>query len=292
MTTTFSVCALFLRASLALDATSESYFGAHTQAPAFADEGLADADLAPGLAVTDVIENSPASAAGLGVGDRVLRVNGEAPRTPQHFEAIIAAHAVGSKLQIAVRRGVEVIEIETRTVARLEPRAAPDVRQFVEGVKLGLALVTLTAEESKTAGAGPGDGVRVRRLLEGSPCTGVLQSGDVILALNGMAVHGAGDFLAILRTIGAGEEARLGFLRSGQALGATLRARVPESHLTQFHFPLVVIYRDDRKKDETTFGVLLNIFKYTRDENRRTYRLFWIFNITTGTNEELEEVSE
>ncbi len=292
MIVTFSLCALLLESSTVPEAQVPSFFGVHTQAPAFEDEGLADPDLAPGVAVIVVVENSPAAVAGLKVGDRLLAVNGESPRTPQHLEAFVASRPVGTRLNVRLRRGVELIDVEATTVGRLEPRAAPDVRYFIEGVKLGLALVTLSEEESRAAGVGPGDGVRVRRLLEGSPAKGRLVPGDVIICVDGKQVHGGDDFLAISRSIERGKEARFRIVRQAQPLDVTVCARAPERYLTRLHFPLVVIYQNDRKKDETTLGLVLNIFKYTREEHRRTYRLLWIFSITTGTNEELEEVQE
>ena len=279
---------------LPADTARESYLGIHTVVPTFADEGSnGDPDTAPGLAVTAVVENSPAAAAGLQTGDRVLRVNGEQLRTPQHFEALVAAKPVGTELKISVRRGSEVLDLAATTVPRVEPRRAPDVRQLVEGRKLGLALVTLTSGESEPQGLPPGDGVRVRRLLEGSPAAGSgLEPGDVIVEVGGKRVHGGDDFLALARDLQPGEPTSLLVSRGGQRSHVQLTTRRPEGYVCHFHFPGVVIYEHEPRKEETTFGVILNVFKYTRKENRRTYRFLWIISFSTGTNEELEEVVE
>ena len=74
---------LFVSSILGEEKAPESFLGFHTVIPAFADEdSLNDPDLAPGLPVTTVAENSPAEKAGMEVGDRILRVDGTAPRTP------------------------------------------------------------------------------------------------------------------------------------------------------------------------------------------------------------------
>ena len=125
----------------------ESYIGLHTAPPAFAEEEIAeDPDLAPGLPVVSVIENSPASQAGIRVGDEILRVNGQPPRTPEHLAAIVAALPPGVEALVATRRGGQIRELHLVTVPRLVPREAPPPRRFVEGRRFGLALESLSTE--------------------------------------------------------------------------------------------------------------------------------------------------
>jgi S1-C subfamily serine protease len=280
--------------NLAPGAGPESFLGVHTAVPAFGDEDSGgDPDLVPGLAVTIVVENSPAAAAGLQAGDRVLRVNGETLRNPQHLEAFVAAMLPGSELRIAARRGSELLDLTAHTVPRVEPRKAPEVTQLIERRRLGLALATLTGEDCERFHLEPGDGVRVRRLLAGSPAEGSgLLPGDVIVTVNGKVVHGSDDFLALAAELAPGERTSLTISREGRLSQLELVARDPDSYVSYFHFPGVVIYEHEPRKQETTFGVILNVFKYTRKENRRTYRFLWIISFSTGTNEELEEVAE
>ena len=64
---------LFVSSILGEEKAPESFLGFHTVIPAFADDdSLNDPDLAPGLPVTTVAENSPAEKAGMEVGDRIL----------------------------------------------------------------------------------------------------------------------------------------------------------------------------------------------------------------------------
>ena len=283
---------LFVSSILGEEKAPESFLGFHTVIPAFADDdSLNDPDLAPGLPVTTVAENSPAEKAGMEVGDRILRVDGTAPRTPEHLEAIVAGAPVGSDVKITLRRGGQVLELAPKTVARLAPREAPEARRFVEGRKLGLALATLGTAEAKARGIPPGDGVRVERIMDGSPAlSSDLKPGDVIIAVGEEAVHGGDDFLAMARGLKPNDEVKLRVSREGKVIDVRLRAREPGSHVSRFHLPLVVIYERDSKKDETTFGLILNVFKYTRKEKRSTYRFLWLISLDLGTNEELEEV--
>jgi S1-C subfamily serine protease len=280
--------------SLAGTGGPEGYLGVRVEAPAFADDDTGgDPDLAPGFAVTLVVENSPAQAAGLQAGDRVLRINGITPRTTRHFDGIVAALEPGSEARIEARRGDRIIEVKAFAVPRLVPRTAPDVRHLVEGRRLGLALVTIDDVESHLAGVPPGDGVRVRRLLKGSPAEGSgLLPGDILVSIGGQAVHGGDDFIALARSLAPGKETSLVVARGAARETVTLKARDPDSYVSYFHFPGVVIYENDPKKDETMFGAVLYIFMYSRKENERTYRFLWFIRFTTGTNEELEEVKE
>ncbi|MBI4606916.1 MAG: hypothetical protein HY721_33555, partial [Planctomycetes bacterium] len=108
----------------------------------------------------------------------------------------------------------------------------------------------------------------------------------------GKGVHGADDLLALAREVAPGAKVTLVVARGEERREVAFRARDPEGYVAYFHFPGVVIYEHDARKDATTFGVILNIFKYTRVESRRTYRFFWVVSLTTGTNEELREVAE
>ncbi|HZN57167.1 MAG TPA: PDZ domain-containing protein [Planctomycetota bacterium] len=275
-------------------AAPESYLGVQVAVPTFSeDDGAADPDLAPGLTVTSVVENSPAAAAGLQAGDVIVRVLGERLRTPQHLEGMVAALAVGTSIPIAARRGAEVLELHATTVARLEPRKAPEVRQFLESKRLGVAVATLTGDEARAASLPPGDGVRILRHLAGGPAAAAgLQPGDVLAGIHGTRIHGGEDFLAIAKGLEPGAEVRVEVLREGKRLQVPVKVRTPESYVSKAHFPLIVIYENDPRKDETTFGLILNIFKYTRKEDRRTYRFLWFISFSTGTNEELKEVAE
>lgn len=287
-----SFCLALMLTTLAVETNPESYLGVHPVRSVFVEDDAADPDLASGVVVERVVENSPALAAGIKAGDAILRLNGITLRNGEHLNALVATQPVGTRLKVEARRDAELLTLEATTVARVEPRRPAEVRHLLEPRKLGLALATLTAEESKAAGVGPGDGVRVRRLLDANKLEGKIQAGDIITSLNEQAVHGGDDFLALARALEPGQAARLRLQRDGKALDVTVTVRTPESHVSKFHFPLLVIYESKPKAAETTFGVILNIFKYTRKENVRNYRFLWFINFSTGTNDELEEVNE
>jgi S1-C subfamily serine protease len=218
-------------------------------------------------------------------------VNGEAPRTPEHLDAAVAALPPGTEVRIAARRGGQVRDFVLVTVPRLVPRETPPPRRFVEGRKFGLALESLSTEAARHAGLPPGEGIRVQRLFEqGSAAGSGLKPGDVIVAVNAITAHGGDDFLALVRDLEPGSEASFLVLRSNEWRSVPVPVREPSRHLEEVFLPPFYTYARDLRKDETSWGILLGIFKYSRREARRTYRFFWLFRIVTGSNEELEEV--
>ena len=270
----------------------EGYVGLQTSLPAFAEEEDAgDPDLAPGLQVVKVVENSPPEQAGVQVGDDVLRVNGQPPRTPEHFDATVAALPPGTEVRLDVRRGGQVRDLVLVAVPRLVPREAPPPRRFVEGRRFGLAIESLSTEAAHVAGLPPGEGVRIQRLFEGGSAAGSdLTPGDVIVALNGVTVHGGDDFLSLVRDLEPGSLQSFLILRSAEYRSVPVPVREPSRHLEEIFLPPLFTYEKDLRKDETAWGILLGAFKYSRKEERKTFRFFWLFRIVTGSNEELKEV--
>ena len=162
----------------AVAAPEESYLGLHTAPSAVFDDDegfFGDDEATGGLQVTFVVENSPAQAAGFQVGDVVLRVNGQTPRSPRHLDSVVAALAVGSELRLEARRGAEILRLSARTVPRLVPLRTPQIEGYVERRRLGLVVEDVVSVESA------GDvvprrrlvpGVRIRRILKDSPAVG------------------------------------------------------------------------------------------------------------------------
>ena len=73
--------------------------------------GVNDTD---GCRLTDVAENSPASRAGLKVGDVVLRVNGRQIRVAATFRRWLDEAKPGDTLNVEIKRGEEVLSFRVR----------------------------------------------------------------------------------------------------------------------------------------------------------------------------------
>ena len=70
--------------------------------------GVAVSRSAEGVVVSAVGERSPAQAAGIQVGDRVLRYNGEEIRETRQFERLVLDSVPGSVARVEISRGSAV----------------------------------------------------------------------------------------------------------------------------------------------------------------------------------------
>ena len=283
-----------LCAALWIANPAESYLGLETASQQFFQEEDVLKDEGEGLRVTATTENSPARQAGFQPGDVLLSINGEKPRTPLHFNKHVAAFAVGSRIEVEVLRGEEIFTLTAVTVARLVPREAPPPRAYVERERLGVIVEDLSAEDAANAGLPLGEGARLKRYLKGSALLeSELKVGDVLLQADGETIHGGEDFLVLARRFQPGVNVRFVVRREGEQVECNVGTRDPASHVSKFFFPLIIDYLSDTQQQETYFGLLpFNMLKYERRENERSYCLFWLICLETGSNELLEDWQE
>jgi serine protease Do len=153
------------------------------------NQALADSfglDRPQGALVSSVEKGAPADEAGVKVGDVILAVNGHAVEQSGELPSVVAAIKPGTRATLTVWRdkakkdlSIKVGELETERVAKA------DDKQGAEGGKLGLAVRPLSpAERQQTDTEG-------RLLVEdaqGPAALAGVQSGDIILAVNGRQV--------------------------------------------------------------------------------------------------------
>ncbi len=183
-----------------------------------------------GVLILRVIEDSPASDAGLQEGDVITAVDGEEIDDPKELSETIRSKQAGDKVKITYHRGkkkenvnVELAEREGRSYAyafgdpgREHGPAEEHMRHFGEP----RAFLGVTP--------GEGEGAVIGSIEEGSVAEEMgLQAGDVIQAVNGEKIA---DFAALSKKIGSmdpGDPITLSIERSGvpQELSGTLGER-------------------------------------------------------------------
>ena len=179
--------------------------GARTQAltsdlaPAF---GL---DAALGALIVRVDAGGPAATAGLRSGDVVLGVDGVAAMAYSEIQERVAASRPGSVLTLGVWRRKALLAVKltvAESTSDLPQRAAaPTARE----ARLGLDLVERTA---KATSGQPESGLYVRS-ASGSAQRAGLRFGDVVLAVNDVAVAALTDLDRALEPIGRSETVAL-----------------------------------------------------------------------------------
>jgi len=151
----------------------------------------------PGARVTQVIARGPGEKAGLRRGDVILNVDGEPVPSSNALTGLILSRAVGSTLQLKVRRGKKSILTPIKTAIADDIEASNDTKQAqIKGHKwAGMTLVDATQERLTKRGiALPSDafgGVLIIAIDPNSAAAMAgLRIGDVLLKLQDTPVPG------------------------------------------------------------------------------------------------------
>ncbi len=154
-----------------------------------------------GVEVMAVAPDSPASEAGIEVGDIIQQVDETVIDTPAQLSEYISTKAPGDVVAVTLLRGEETVTVEATLAEASNSAAGPrgnrpgrsgnaDGQPFVfgspMGYQLGVAFKVLTPEIAASEGLSVEDGALITEVVEDSPAADAgLQVGDVITAVDG-----------------------------------------------------------------------------------------------------------
>jgi len=159
---------------------------------------------ARGALVADVVEDGPAEAAGLQVGDVIIEFDGQRVEESNDLPLMVARTPVGSEVILQVLRDQETEEIEV-TIAELADDEV-EVAGAGEGEEFGLTVQTLTPEIAENLGVDEEAGVVVTAVDSGSPSEEAgLRRGDIILEVNRQSIDDVDEYLEAVEGRGKGK---------------------------------------------------------------------------------------
>jgi serine protease Do len=174
-----------------------------------------------GVILEDVERGGPGEKAGLQPGDFVTEVDGEIIRDKYQFLVAIDRHAIGETVKVEVLRGTQKVVTEVTVHERPD-----DPNRFMELVtekanlidRLGILAFNLNEQHLKMAsGLRKPANIIVAARVAGPPTSEEgLNVGDLIICLNGKAIHNLEALRADLVRLPAGSPAVLQIQRESQ----------------------------------------------------------------------------
>ncbi len=177
------------------------------------DQGLAHAfglDHPRGALVSRVLPDSPASRAGIRVGDVILNYDGRPVRTSSELPPLVGSTQVGREVPLVVQREGRRLELKVKIRALPLQEEKPEEKKpsrpsrAEKGDRLGLVVRDLTPEERKEMEL-PKDagGVLVQSVKPGPAMEAGLEEGDVLLQLGGEPLKGVEQYHRLVEELPA-----------------------------------------------------------------------------------------
>ncbi|HLD14440.1 MAG TPA: PDZ domain-containing protein, partial [Burkholderiales bacterium] len=177
-----------------------------------------------GALVSEVIENSPAAAAGLQSGDIITALDGKTIEGPSMLRNLVARVAVGKVVKVDALRDRKTISVNV-TVTEQPKEVAQTEEESVQGEGKGGALAgvevrALTPDILRQLGLPAGSaGIVVAGVPSASPAESAgLQQGDVITEINRQPVRNLADFRRLTGKLGKKQNVLLYVNRQGRKL--------------------------------------------------------------------------
>jgi membrane-associated protease RseP (regulator of RpoE activity) len=231
---TVAVLALAITLGGTAFAREEGWLGVMLQP--LTDELIQAMDLqkgAEGVLVADVVEGSPAEAAGIQKGDVLVDMDGNKIGSIDTAIEYVTEKDPGDRVEIALIRdgekrnltvelGGRSAEVEKQAQEEFYSSRTPSVeRAFKEvgigGGFLGVRVQSMTPDLSTYFKVGPNEGVLVLDVEDGSPAAKAgLRGGDVITKVDNEDVWDASDFTGYIRERESGNMVNLTFKRLGE----------------------------------------------------------------------------
>jgi len=151
-----------------------------------------------GAILADVSPGSAAEKAGLQRGDVILSMNGKPIESKSSLKTHVAMLAPGSKVNLGIKRGNDLITIPVVLGARPEVEKVSLVETPILS-RLGLVVETLTPDAAKSLGHGDEEGVVVTKIdPKGAVGRIGIKKGALILSVNQKKISSPAEFQEVL----------------------------------------------------------------------------------------------
>ncbi|MDT8428876.1 MAG: PDZ domain-containing protein [Pseudomonadales bacterium] len=255
-------------------------------------DSLTNITVLPGTRVRTVAPGSAAELAGIRPGDIILSIDDRATDHPDVIAALALQIEEPTSLQLQVRRNTTVYET---TLEAAPQRAASTPVELYRADPLLTRAGYTTSLLSDSAGQNS-SGARIHTLLAESPLPAAgLQTGDIILSLNDMAVSSAQGLITLAHgEFTPGQRVDVSYLRNGRIQNTSVRLWSPGRKLSRLSLWPLLDYRASVNPDSSSLDILdlwlFSVFSYQQQGGERSWQALGLFRSETGFGE-LQEVS-
>lgn len=263
-------------------------------------DSLSNIELLPGIRVRAVTENSPASLAGIRVGDVILQIDGQDINQPDRLDALAVQGTEQEKqFEFVVRRNTSVFQTSVNARRLNSNRSAPIELYRADPIATRAGFSTALIDPSTNNTSGINAGVRVVKLFPGSPLPAAgIHLQDIVISLNGEALESAQDFITRVNTEHSlGSKVSVGIIRAhadqSDIEETTLRLWSPGRRISDISLGPLLQYSNTLSPQSTQLRIgdlwLFSLFDYSHNEGETQYSLFSLFKFSSGYGELIEE---
>lgn len=236
----------------------------------------------PGVRVHEVVDSSPAAAAGIRVDDVILEFDGVELAVPDDLSALLGRVGSGGqdrRVPLKAQRGDTVFDVEVPLRAARAGADAPTVEE---------AFVLDTA---RTLGAwGTGDGAVLVARAEKGP-VGRLPLGTRVVTLDGDPIVSGRGLVRRLVALDPGGKVSLEIIKPGSTKTRRVRVRLLDDgrRTTRVSVPVLATYDREPDGSRTSFVLLdlylISLFRYARDGGEKRWSFLRFFQFSSGVGE-------
>ncbi len=254
-------------------------------------DSLSNIEILPGVRVRGVTANGAADAAGIQLGDVILSIDGTPTNHPDVVRAIQQQAPAGENSLFNVRRNTLVFEatVIPRTVnSNPAPRELFRVDPLASRAAYRTEMVSIR-QQGQIAAA------RVVDILPKSPLPGAgIETGDLILAVNGVPLNSAQDLVSRFNSeFELGETVNVSVYDGESVFEKRFPLWDPGRRVSAVSLGPLFRYQSSLAPASTSISFidlwLFSLYSYSRVDEERTHSILGLLNFSSDLGELIEE---